>query len=496
MKDYLAVDLGASNGRTIIGRFDGEKLALEELTRFENNYVKLGGAYYWDVLRLYSNIKEALFSYAKNVKGELTGIGIDTWGVDFGLIDSQGRLLGNPRAYRDPRGPRGRKAFESAYGERAAFDLTGIASMDFNTLFQLYDMVQHKDPQLDIAAHLLTMPDLLGYMLSGVATTEYTHATTTQMIDPATGKWSSELIKKCGVNPSLFCEIQQCGDVKGKVLPDIVSDAGLKAAPSIFCVGSHDTASAVACVPATSDNYAFISSGTWSLLGIVTREAIINDFVYEQGFSNEGTVDGGFRPLKNIMGLWVIQECKRQWNIETKLSWNEIEQMARSAQAFRSLIDVNAPVFFGGGDMPQKIQSFCKQTGQPVPETKGEIARTIYESLALSYREAFEGLEKLKGNRIDVLHIVGGGAKDVLLNQMAAAAINRPVIAGPYEATAIGNLMIQVKAAGEVEDFAQMREVIRRSFQVETFEPSDTQAWDDQYDRYQKIKLQYKLSQQ
>ncbi len=496
MKDYLAVDLGASNGRTIIGRFDGEKLTLEELTRFENNYVKLGGAYYWDVLRLYSSIKEALFSYAKYIKGELTGIGIDTWGVDFGLIDKQGRLTGNPRAYRDPRGPRGRKAFEAACGERYAFDQTGIASMDFNTLFQLYDMVQLKDPQLDIAENLLTMPDLLGYMLSGVMTSEYTHATTTQMLDPQAGKWSKEVIQKCGVNPLLFCGIQQCGEVKGKALPDIVSDTGLKTAPSVFCVGSHDTASAVACVPATGDNYAFISSGTWSLLGIVTREAIINDFVYEQGFSNEGTVDGGFRPLKNIMGLWIIQECKRQWDIEKKLSWNEIEKMAISAPAFRSLIDVNAPVFFGGGDMPEKIQGFCAQTGQPIPETKGEIARTVYESLALSYREAFDGLEKLKGKRIDVLHIVGGGAKDVLLNHMAAAAINRPVIAGPYEATAIGNLMIQVKAEGEVKGFAQMRDVIRNSFPVETFEPSDTQAWDDQFERYQKIKQLYRRRQQ
>ncbi len=496
MKDYLAVDLGASNGRAIIGRFNGNTLALEELTRFENNYVKLHDAYYWDILRLYSNIKDALCCYARTNRGELAGIGIDTWGVDFGLIDRQGKLTGNPRAYRDPRGPKGRKAFEEAYGQRYAFDLTGIASMDFNTLFQLYDMAQTKDPQLDIAAHLLTMPDLLGYMLSGVAATEYTHATTTQMLDAATGQWSAELIQKCGVNPSLFCEIQPCGTEKAKVLPEIVGDTGLKTTPSVFCVGSHDTASAVACVPATGDNYAFISSGTWSLLGIVTKEAIINDLVYEQGFSNEGTVDGGFRPLKNIMGLWIIQECKRQWDAENKLSWNEIEQLARGAQAFRSLIDVNAPIFFGGGEMIQKIQSFCEQTGQSVPTTIGEIARTAYESLAYSYREAFEGLEKLKGKRIDVLHIVGGGAKDVLLNHMAAAAINRPVIAGPFEATAIGNLMIQVKAAGEVSGFAQMRDVIRKSFNVVTYEPTDTQMWDDHYDRYQRIKEAYKQKQQ
>ena len=496
MKDYLAVDLGASNGRTILGRFDGSKMMLEELTRFENNYVQVGSAYYWDVLRLYSCVKEGLRQHAKTGNGELKGIGIDTWGVDFGLLDKQGKLIGNPRAYRDPRGERGKKAFAAKYGERCAFDLTGISNMDFNTLYQLYDMVQSGDPQLDIAARLLTMPDLLGYMLSGVDTTEYTHASTTQMLDPKTGKWSQDIIEKCGVNPSIFAQIQQCGEVKGLLLPEIVSDTGLKETPSVFCVGSHDTASAVACVPAVNDNFAFISSGTWSLLGIVTKNAIINDFVYEQGFSNEGTVDGGFRPLKNIMGLWIIQSCKRQWDREEKLSWRDLDVLVDKASAHRSIIDVNAHIFYDGENMSRKIQTFCEATGQPIPHTKGEIARTVYESLALSYREAFQGLEKLKSGNIDVLHIVGGGARNILLNQISADAINRPVVAGPYEATAIGNLMVQAKASGEVGSFDEMREVIRGSFDVELYEPQNTAVWDEQYEKYLKIKKLYMLSQQ
>ena len=496
MREYLAVDLGASNGRTILGRFDGSKMVLEELTRFENNFVQMGSRYYWNVLHLYSCIKDGLRQFAKTSNGELKGIGIDTWGVDFGLLDKQGKLIGNPRAYRDPRGTRGRKAFAAKYGQRCAFDITGITNMDFNTLYQLYDMVQSGDPQLDIASRLLTMPDLLGYMLCGVDTTEYTHASTTQMLDPKTGKWSQDIIEKCGVNPSIFAQIQSCGEVKGLLLPEIVSDTGLKETPSIFCVGSHDTASAVASVPAVNDNFAFISSGTWSLLGIVTKNAIINDFVYEQGFSNEGTVDGGFRPLKNIMGLWIIQSCKRQWDREEKLSWRELDVLVEKAPAHCSVIDVNAHLFYDGDNMLSKIQKFCEATGQSVPQTKGEIARTVYESLALCYREAFEGLEQLKGSKIDVLHIVGGGARNLMLNQITANAINRPVIAGPYEATAIGNLMMQVKASGEVKDITEMRDVIRGSFDVEVYEPENTAVWDDQYGKYLKIKKLYEQSQQ
>jgi rhamnulokinase len=488
MKEFLAVDLGASNGRTILGRFDGERLFLNELNRFENNYVRVGDSYYWDVLHLYACICEGLQIYAKNGAGELVGIGIDTWGVDFGLIDKAGRLVSNPRSYRDPRGGRGKKAFNKKYGERKAFDLTGIADMEFNTIYQLCDMVLTDDPGLKIADKLLLMPDLLGYMLCGEKTTEYTNATTMQMLDSRTGKWSKDLMGMVGVPESLFTEIQMSGEVKGALYPSIVSESGLKAAPNVICVGSHDTASAVASVPATTDNYAFISSGTWSLMGIVSDHAIVNDEMYQNKFSNEGTVTGSYRPLKNIMGLWIIQNCKRQWDREEKVSWDDIVQMAMAAKPFGSFIDVNSLDFFGGENMPQKIQQYCKSTGQRVPETKGEIARTVYESLAMSYRETFAGLEKMKGRKIDALHIVGGGSKNRLLNQFTASAVGREVIAGPGEATAIGNLMMQVKSSGEIKDMAQMRQAIRNSFDVESYEPKDASAWTEQFERYLSVK--------
>jgi sugar (pentulose or hexulose) kinase len=487
MKHFFAVDLGASNGRTILGRFDGSKLMLEEINRFENHYVRVHDGYYWDVLRLYSCILEGLTRYAKDHAEPLSGIGIDTWGVDFGLIDKQGRLVGNPRAYRDPRGARGMQAFLEQYGVRTTFDITGIANLEFNTLYQLCDMARQDDPQLRAGEKLLLMPDLLGYLLCGEKSTEYTFASTTQMVDCRTGKWSEKLCGMAGIDMSLLTDISMSGTVKGKLVPEVLHDTGLSSGASVICVGSHDTASAVASVPARTENYAYISSGTWSLIGIVSDSAILSDQAFEEHFSNEGTITGGYRPLRNIMGLWIIQNCKRSWDRETNLSWDDIVGMAEEAPAFASFIDVNAHDFFVGGDMPEKIQRYCAATGQRVPQTKGEIARTAYESLAMSYREAFEGLERMKGSRIDVLHIVGGGAKNRMLNQFAADAIGRQVVAGPFEATAIGNLMMQVKASGEVKDFAQMREVIARSFDVEYCEPKDTARWTESYETYRSV---------
>ena len=483
MKEFIAVDLGASNGRTILGGFDGKRITLQELNRFENNYVRVGDAYYWDVLRLFACIKEGLVACAKR-NSDLAGIGIDTWGVDYGLIDRQGKLVGNPRSYRDPRGGRGSAAFIEKYGERAAFDITGISNMEINTIFQLYEMVRSDAPELQIADKFLMMPDLLGYLLCGGISVEYTNATTTQLLDSRTGDWSRDLLKMIGLPASLFAGIQKSGEVKGELFPYIMQETGLQSRPSVICVGSHDTASAVASIPATTDNFAFISSGTWSLMGVVSGKAIINDMVFGKRLSNEGTVSGAYRPLKNIMGLWIIQNCKRQWDREKQVSWDDLVQMAKQAPAFRSFIDVNAHEFFDGADMPQRIQQFCKKTGQPVPETWGEIARTVYESLAMSYRETFESLEALKGKRIDVLHIVGGGSKNSLLNQFAANAIGREVIAGPGEATAIGNLLLQVKASGELKDQEEMRQVICHSSDVQSFEPAGASEWQEQYGRY------------
>ncbi len=487
MKEYIAVDLGASNGRTILGRFDADMITLTELNRFENNFTRVGESYYWDVLYLFERIKDGLKQYAKSSKGELCGIGIDTWGVDFGLIDKQGRLVGNPRAYRDPRGKRGMSSFHEKYGERAAFDITGIANMEFNTIYQLYDMVLLGDPQLEIADKLLLMPDLLAYMLCGEVSCEYTHATTTQMLG-GNGEWSKEIIDMIGIKQSLLPKIQKSGTVKGALLPHIVQEVGLKNAPTVYCVGSHDTASAVASVPAQTESFAFLSSGTWSLIGTVRKDALINDVVYDHKFSNEGTVSGDIRLLENIMGMWIIQNCKREWDKAQTISWDDVVDMAKSAPQFASFIDVTAHEFYDGSAVVDKIRKYCEDTDQPVPQTLGEIARCVYESMAMSYKEAFLGLEMLKGGRIDVLHIVGGGANNKFLNQMTSNALDREVIAGPSEATAIGNLMVQVKASGAVEDLSEMRKVIRSSFEVETYEPRGAVEWAAQYERYLGIK--------
>lgn len=484
-KSYIAVDLGASNGRTIAGSFDGEKLSLKEVNRFENNYIRTQNGYYWDVLHLYSCILDGLRKFGVNP----SGIGIDTWGVDFGLIDEQGKLIGNPRAYRDPRCLRGMAAFHEKYGVKKAFNITGIANYEFNTLYQLYDMAVTNDPQLDMANRLLLMPDLLSYMLCGRVSCEFTHASTTQLVDKD-GGWSSELTGILGIKDSLLPQIQMSGEVKGTLVEAVLQETGLAGDVPVFCVGSHDTASAVASVPAVTDNYAFLSSGTWSLIGVEREDAFIDDVVFTGGFSNEGTITGGVRLLKNIMGLWIIQNCKRRWDAEEKVSWDDIVGMAKDAGEFESMIDVNAHEFFDGDNMPGKIQKFCADTGQAVPQTKGQIARTVYESLAMCYKEAFGVLEQIKGKRIGALHIIGGGSKNRLLNQFTANAIGRPVIAGPVEATAIGNLMVQVKASGEVDSLSQMSQVIRNSFDVETFEPQDTQMWEEQYEKYLKIKRQ------
>ena len=487
MGNYIAVDLGASNGRVMLGRFDGQRLGLEEISRFETHYTRIQDAYYWDAVRLYNHIMEGIRLYAGRYGEPLAGIGIDTWGVDFGLIDRQGRMIGNPRAYRDPRGRRGMAAFHGKYGERTTFDLTGIANLDFNTVYQLYDMVQHSDPQLEIADRLLLMPDLFGYMLCGEMSDEYTMASTTQMLGPD-GKWSQKILDMAGVPESLLAPVQMSGTVKGLLLDFIREDTGLVNTPPVFNVGGHDTASAVASIPAQDGNFAFISSGTWSLIGILSDNAILGDEVYGNRFSNEGTVDGRCRPLRNIMGLWIIQNCKREWGRQKPLGWDEVVAQVSTAPAFRSFIDVNARDFFEADNMVRKIQRFCEVTGQRVPQTVGETARTVYESLAFSYREAFEGLKAIKDGQIDVMHIVGGGAKNALLNQMTASALGREVVAGPYEATAIGNLIVQIKAAGGVKDGAEMRRVIRDSFDVEIFRPEDTDVWAEQYRRYLDIR--------
>ena len=481
MRNLLAFDFGASNGRAILGRFDGKKIEMKELHRFENNYIEMNGVYYWDLPYLYSNIKQGLMAFKNENVGDLDCIGIDTWGVDYGLLDKNGHLLSNPRAYR--------YSVDADMGEvwktipfKELFAHTGIATMNFNTVYQLYRRKKEGDVALDNAETMLLLPDLFGYLLTGEKKSEYTMVTTTMLYNPMTKDWDREIIKKLGLPEKIFTEIDMAGSLRGKLRPELAKEIGINEA-NFAAVGTHDTASAVAAIPG-SGSFAFCSSGTWSLFGVETDEPLLSDMVRDSNFSNEGTIQGGFRPLKNIMGLWLIQECRRDWIRQgKKYSWDEIVTEAKAAEPFRTILNPDYTDFFAGGNMVSKIQSFAVNTGQPVPETVGQISRAIYEALALKYRWALERLEEIKGQKIDQLNIVGGGIQNKLLNQFAADSINRPVVTGPIEGAAIGNLLAQARALGDIKDMDELRDVVRASEAVSTYTPNHTKEWEQAYEK-------------
>lgn len=482
MRNLLAFDLGASNGRAILGQFDGEKITMTELHRFENNYVEMNGVFYWDTPYLYNQLKQGLVKFKQGGYGDLDAFGIDTWGVDYGLLDKNGHLAGVPRSYR-----LGVQADIDAVKEKIPADVlysrTGIdTNLTFNTLYQLYRRVREEDAALQIADTLLLTPDLLGYFLTGAKGTEYTIATTTQLYNPTTKDWDWETIRELGLPKHIFTPIDKTGTIRGHLRKELCEEIGLNPA-AFVAVGSHDTASAVAAIPGKG-SFAFCSSGTWSLFGVETDKPDLSLDAAAAGFSNEGTIQGGFRPLYNIVGMWIVQECRRDWNKQGKnLSWDDIVVEARAAEPLRSIIDTDAPEFYAGGNMEQKIQEFCRKTGQPVPETVGQVARCIYESLALKYRYALEGLERMKGEKIDSLNIVGGGINNRFLNQLVADSLDREVVTGPVEGAAIGNLLTQAMALGDIKNLEELRQVVRNSESVETWTPKHTPQWDEAYNK-------------
>ena len=481
MRNLLAFDLGASNGRAILGQFDGEKLTMRELHRFENNYIEMNGVFYWDLPYLYNQLKLGLLAFRQANVGELDCFGIDTWGVDYGLLDKNGHLLSNPRAYRYSVDEDMEEVWKTV-DFKTLFAHTGIATMNFNTVYQLCRRKREGDVALENAETMLFMPDLLGYFLTGEMKSEYTEATTSMLYNPTIKDWDWEIIEQLGLPKKIFTRLDRAGSLRGKLRPELAAELGLNQA-SFAAVGTHDTASAVAAIPGTG-SFAFCSSGTWSLFGVETDEPILSDAVRDSNFSNEGTIQGGFRPLKNIMGLWLIQECRRDWQkAGQSYSWNEIVEEAKKAEPFRSIIDPDYGEFFAGGRMIEKIQSFCRETKQPVPETVGQIARCIYESLALKYRWALERLEEIKGEHITQLNIVGGGCNNKLLDQFAADATDRTVVTGPVEGAAIGNLLAQAMALGDIKSMDELRDVVRRSEPVETYRPNHTPAWERAYQR-------------
>ena len=481
MKNLLAFDLGASNGRAILGQLDGGKLHLRELHRFENNYIEMNGVFYWDLPYLFNQLKLGLLAFRQANVGELDCFGIDTWGVDYGLLDRNGHLLGNPRAYRYAVDADAEAVWKTV-DFPTLFARTGIANNNFNTLYQLYRRKCEGDVALENAETLLLLPDLLGYFLTGEKKSEYTEVTTSMLYNPTAKDWDWQTIRELGLPEKIFTPIDRAGMLRGKLRPELAAELGLNQA-NFAAVGTHDTASAVAAIPG-SGSFAFCSSGTWSLFGVETDHPILTDSVRDANFTNEGTIQCGFRPLKNIMGLWLIQECRRDWQKQGKnYSWNEIVIEAEKAEPLRSIVDADYGEFFAGGDMVKKIQDFCRKTNQPVPETVGQIARCIYESLALKYRWALERLEQIKGERIGQLNIVGGGIQNKLLNQMAAVAIDRPVVTGPIEGAAIGNLLAQAMALGEIRSMDELRDVVRASEPVSRYEPNHTPAWQAAYER-------------
>ena len=485
--NLLAFDLGASNGRGILGEFDGQRIEMRELHRFENNYIDLNGMFYWDILNMFNQMKQAILAFKKEGLGELDSFGIDTWGVDYGLLDRNGALLSNPRSYRHAT-DEDVAAAHAVVPQRTLFERTGISSNNFNTVYQLYRRVREKDPSLEAAKTLLFTPDLLGYFFTGEKMSEYTITTTSALYDVVNRTWDTATMKELGIPADIFAPVQKSGSLRGQLLPAICDE--LQVNPAKFAaIGSHDTASAVAAIPGKG-SFAFCSSGTWSLFGAEMDKPVLTEDAYEGGFSNEGTVQGGYRPLKNIMGLWLMQECRRDWKKQgINLSWDEIEEEGRKAEAFRSLVDVDYGEFYAGGHMQEKIQEFCRRTGQPVPETVGQVTRCVFESLALKYRYAVEVLETMKGQKIESLNIVGGGIRNRILNEFAASATARPVITGPVEGAAMGNMLMQAVALGELGGLDDVREVVRRSVETETYEPKDTSVWDEAYERVRSYKL-------
>lgn len=484
-KRVLAFDFGASSGRAIIGCFDGDKITLEEVHRFSNDPVSVGGTVYWDVLRLFYEIKQGIIK--AKIAGGFDSIGIDTWGVDFGLIDSEGKLMENPVHYRDARTVGlVDEAFKTMPKEKL-YGITGIQFMELNTLFQLISLKKYRPWMLERADKMLFMPDLFGYMLTGKMCAEYSIASTSQLIDLDKKTWSKEILDAFGIKESVFAPLVQPGTVLGELSKEVCEECGVDPVPVISVCG-HDTQSAITSVPCEDGDFAFLSSGTWSLFGTELDKPIVNETSMNINITNEGGFDGSTGFLKNIIGLWLIQESRRQWKREGKeYSYADLEKLALAAEPFKCFIDPDAPEFVPHGNIPERVREFCRKTGQYVPETVGEIMRCIYESLAMKYRLTFEKLRECTERDYPVIHVIGGGTKDGLLCQMTANSCDRTVKAGPIEATVMGNVAVQLMSDGSVENIGQARKIVADSSELKTFEPKDTDKWAGAYEDFLKV---------
>ena len=481
----LAFDFGASSGRAMLGRFDGSRIELEEVHRFANDPVQVGDTLYWDILRLFHEVKQGLIK--AKAFGPIDSLGIDTWGVDFGLLDKQGQLLQNPVHYRDARTKGVMEEVFKIVPKADLYQRTGIQFQPFNTIFQIWALKNQRPDILALADRLVLMPDLFAYLLTGVLQAERTMASTGQLLDPYTGEWDVDLLRHLDLPDRLLCPLVDPGSRTGVLSDAICRELGVAPIP-VVTVAAHDTASAVAAVPASDPDFIYISSGTWSLMGIESQKPLINEQIAQLNFTNEGGYNRSIRFLKNIMGLWLIQESRRQWIREGENpSYADMEREALACQPFVSLIDPDDPILAAPGDMPGRIREICQKTGQHVPQSRGEVVRCIYESLALKYRVTKEQIEKISGRRYPSIHVVGGGTKDGLLSQYTANATGSQVLAGPAEGTALGNIAVQLITEGAIPSLYDARQIIAASTDIKRYQPKDTDTWEVALIRYHQL---------
>ncbi|HTL27660.1 MAG TPA: rhamnulokinase family protein [Tepidisphaeraceae bacterium] len=479
---FVAFDLGAESGRSVVGKLSNGKLSLEETHRFLNPTGRINGHLHWNLLSQWEELKIGLRKSAKGRK--IDGIGVDTWGVDFGFVGVSGEILGFPYNYRDERTNGVMDETFKRVSKQEIFEATGIQFMQLNSLYQLIATQRDTPGLLSAAKTLLFIPDLFNYLFTGVRKSEFSIATTSQFFDPRKNSWAIEMLKKLKLPTEILPEVVPTGTVLGPLREDVAKECGVPQIP-VIAPGCHDTASAVVAVPASGEDWCYISSGTWSLMGVELDKPLINDKALKYNYTNEGGIGGTIRFLKNIMGLWLVQECRRQLEKEGQtFDYTQLTKMASDAKPFSSIINPDHAPFLSPGEMPKKIGEFCQKTNQTPPASTGELIRSCLESLALTYRRTLEGMQDVLGRKMKVIHVVGGGSRNELLNQMTADACGIPVIAGPVEATAAGNILVQAMALGSIKSLAEAREAVQRSFDVKRYEPKNTKQWDSAYERY------------
>ncbi len=486
--NFLAFDLGASSGRAMLGTIANLRLNLTEIHRFENRMVEIDNHFYWNIFSIFDELKTGLKKCILDFGVQPDSIAIDTWGVDFAFVDKDGMIAALPFAYRDHRTDHAMQELFQIIPKEELYTITGIQLMQFNSIFQLF--VNHRDqvPQYEVARELLFMPDALSYLFCGIKKNEFSIASTSQLLKPGKLEYEEKIFERLGINKNLMQEIVLPGTILGMIKPEIQKETGSKEIP-VIAVASHDTASAIASVPASGKNWAYISSGTWSLMGIESDKPLISKEILDLNFTNEGGVEGTTRFLKNIMGMWLLQECRRIWSQKVSYSWNEMVELSILAQPFKCLIDPDDSTFLNPESMPDAIRDFCLNSSQPVPETHGEYIRCIFESLALKYRFTLESILSVSSQPIEKIHLIGGGANNELLCQYSANAIGLPVIAGPTEATAIGNILLQARAMNTISSLEEIRLMVENSFHTKRFEPEDHTSWLLQLERFKKILL-------